>query len=105
MKINGIDEIQRSLRQLSARAEALDGAHEVPIEDLLTADFIHEHTGCGSVDQWFEASPFKIETTADFKAIPDAEWDKFVRTTTDFESCQAMLAAASEQYVQAKLFG
>jgi hypothetical protein len=105
MKIKGIDEVQRRLRQLSERAQALDGTHEVSVNEILTPDFIQAHTRYASVDEWFEASPFKIATTEDFAAIPDEHWNDYVRTTTDFESWQEMLEAAGAQYVQAKLFG
>ena len=75
------------------------------LEGLLTPDFIQAHTRYGSVDAWFEASPFKLRTTEDFEAIPEAEWDDYVRTTSDFESWRALLDAARKQYIRAKLFG
>jgi len=105
MKIKGLDEVQRNLRKLSERAQALHGTHSVRVEEILTPDFVQAHTRYGSVDEWFAASPFKIETREDLEAIPDEAWGEYVRTTTDFDAWQEMLEAAGAHYVQAKLLG
>jgi hypothetical protein len=105
MPVKGFDEFQRNLRELSQRAQALDGTHEIPIHDLLTPDFIRTHTRHGSVDEWLNASPFRIDTTEDLQAVPAEKWGDYVRTTTGFASWQDMLESAAAQYVQAKLFG
>jgi hypothetical protein len=105
VKVEGFDEISRSLNQLAERARALGETHTVSATELLTPAFIRAHTRSAheAVDTWFVASPFKIETTEDFDTIPDSEWDQYVRSTTDFESWEEMLAAATQEYIHGRL--
>jgi len=50
-----------------------------------------------------DASGFKIESKEDFEAIPDVEWDVFVRARTRFQTWQDMQSKASEEYVVRRL--
>ena len=77
-EVKGLKELQHSLERLQSNARSLHGTHHVPISDVLTNAFIQEHTRHQSVDEWFAASPFTIESQEDFQAIPDAEWDTYV---------------------------
>jgi hypothetical protein len=105
-KIEGLDEVQRNLQRLQDRAKALDGTHNVPVTELLTPGFMREHVpGFSSLEEWFKKSGFKIESPEDFKAIPDADWDAYVRSSTSFSNWQEMLTAAGAQYVGKKLLG
>ena len=102
----GLDTLQRDLRRLADRARALDGTHNVPIGELLSPSFVRAHVrGCWTLEEWFEKSGFKIESVDDFKAIPDAEWDAYVQSSTSFSSWQAMLQAAGAEMVKTKLLG
>ncbi len=102
----GLDTLQRNLRRLGDRARALDGTHKVPIGELLDPGFIRSHVrGCSTVDEWLQASGFKIESTDDFKAIPDAGWDAYVRSSTPFLSWADMLKTAGAEFVKRRLFG
>jgi hypothetical protein len=51
----------------------------------------------------FDASGFKIESPEDFAAIPDAEWDQFIRDNTTFASWEAMLGEAGGEWAARKL--
>ena len=50
-----------------------------------------------------DASGFKIESQEHFEAIPDVEWDAFVRSRTRFQTWQDMQAKAGEEYVVRRL--
>lgn len=50
-----------------------------------------------------DESGFKIESQQDFEAIPDADWDAFVRSRTRFQTWQDMQAKAGEEYVVRRL--
>lgn len=102
-KIDGLDELQKKLDDLAKNAEALDGEHSVPVSELLTDDFIAKHTSFASTDAMFEASGFKIETQEDFAAIPDDEWDTFIRSVSSFDDWQSMLGAAGQEWAVRKL--
>ena len=102
----GLDTLQRNLQRLGDRARALDGTHSVPLSELLHPGFIRAHVrGCSTVEEWFQKSGFKVDSTDDFKAIPDAEWDAYIRSSTSFSSWEDMLKAAGTEMVKRKLFG
>lgn len=103
IKITGLDELQRKLRALSERTEAIGGEHSVPIGDLLTPTFLAGCTLFNSADELFEKSGFKVETQADFEAIPDDDWEGFVRGNTSFASWKEMLQAAGARWAEDKI--
>ena len=51
----------------------------------------------------YEASGFKIETEEDFAAVPDDEWDSFIRSISSFPDWQSMLDKAGKEWVTKKL--
>jgi len=102
----GLDALQKNLRRLEDRARALDGTHSVPIGELLTPGFVRAHVrSCSTVEEWLQNSGFKIESADDFKAIPDADWDAYVRSSTSFSNWQEMLQAAGAEMVKKQLLG
>ncbi|MGD0292220.1 MAG: hypothetical protein ABSB30_00015 [Terracidiphilus sp.] len=103
IKIEGLDEMTAKLEELSNRASDLQGSHEVPLTELLTPGFL---AGCSiflSPDELFAASGFKVESTEDFAAIPDNEWDDFIQKNTSYETWNDMLSAASTEWTKANL--
>ena len=92
------------LRKLQRRAKELDGTHRVPATELLTAKFMREHCPFSSFEAMLAASPFTVKSAEDFKAIPDAEWDAFVRQNTRFSCWREMLSAASAEWTKERLF-
>ena len=61
------------------------------------------NTNVASFDALLEASGFKVESQADFEAIPDAEWEKVIRSQTSFSSWRQMQEKAGEEYAKKKL--
>jgi len=103
LKIEGFNELQNKLDELAKKAEELDGQHQVPVSELLTDGFISRHTSFSSVDEMFKASGFEIESQEDLAAIPDAEWDNYIRSVSSFDSWQNMLGAAGQEWAKRKL--
>jgi hypothetical protein len=101
--INGLEELQRKLDGLAQKAGALDGQHNVPVSELLTDSFVSQHTSYSSADEMFKASGFKIETQEDFAAIPDADWDNYIRSISSFAGWQSMLVAAGQEWAKRQL--
>ncbi|MFB0725015.1 hypothetical protein ACEU6F_04975 [Aeromonas salmonicida] len=102
-EIKGLKELQKKLGYLAKSAEALDGQHQVPLTDLLNPAFISSCSKFSSVEELFDASGFKIESTEDFKAIPDAEWDSFIKSNTTYENWLEMQTSAAAQWTKSKL--
>ena len=103
LEVKGLDELQRRLKDLSRRAENLSGTHSVPLTDLLTPEFLAGCSCFGSADQMFEASGFKVESKEDFEAIPDADWDSFIRGNTSYASWDLMLGEAVKEHMAREL--
>jgi hypothetical protein len=102
-EIKGAKEVQQKLRDVSNRARQLDGPHNVPILELLTPSFLSTCSRFGSVNEMFEASGFKIESKEDFKAIPEGEWDEFIKKHTSFPNWRQMLEAAAVPWTKNRL--
>lgn len=103
LKMTGLDEFQRKLNDVAHRAESLSGNHSVPVPELLTPDFLRRCSRFQSAEELFEASGFKVESAEDFTAIPDAEWNEFIRTNTSFPSWEAMLGEAGGEWAARRL--
>lgn len=103
LKIEGLDKLQKQLKNLARKAEQLDGKHTVPVKELLTNKFILKHTSFSTAEELFEASGFKVETQEDFAKIPDKEWDEYIRANSSFENWQDMLGAAAQVWTVSKL--
>lgn len=102
-KIDGLSELQNKLSELANNARELDGQHSVPLPELLTPSFLSKHTRFLSDDDLFEAGGFKVKSTEDFEAIPSDKLDGFIRSESSFESWQAMLEAAGQEWAVKKL--
>lgn len=103
MKIKGLDEFSKKLNDLAKKAKAIDGQHNLPMNELLTHSFISKHTRFGSAEEMFESSGFKVESQEDFAAIPDAEWDEYIRSISSFTNWQEMLGVATKEWAAKKL--
>ena len=102
-KIEGLDELQNKLHDLARKTEELDGQHNIPVSEILTDSFISQNSSFSSADKMFEASRFKIETQEDFAAIPDNDWNNYIRSVSSFDSWQSMLKAAGLEWAKRKL--
>ncbi|MCJ7774435.1 MAG: hypothetical protein MUP22_15030 [Desulfobacterales bacterium] len=82
------------------KRNGLDDQHNVSLTELLNNTFISHHSTFSCIDDFFEASGFKIESREDFEAIPDDEWDQFINQNTSFNNWKEMLKAAGEEWVK-----
>lgn len=62
-----------------------------------------EHTKVSTFDEFLIQENFHVETEADFEAIPDEEYNKYVSSATDFSSWDEMLEAATVEYLEQQL--
>lgn len=94
--LSGLERLQKNLKRIN-------GSHDIPISELLTPQFMRGHTRFGSFEEMLSASPWKVETTEDFGAIPNAEWDAFIRRETRFSSWTEMQKLAANEWVKNEL--
>lgn len=102
-EIHGLDEAMRQLNRLQGNAEALSGRHDIRSSEFFPPAFMRQYTKVASFDALLEASGFKVESQADFEAIPDAEWEKVIQAHTSFSSWRQMQEKAGVEYAERKL--
>ena len=102
-KVDGFDELQRSLQRMAQNAKKLEGRQSIPFNDLFTPSFMRKYTRFSSIDALLEAGGFQANINEEFDAIPQESLDAHVSRTTKFKSWEDMLQEATEQYIQRKL--
>ena len=102
-KVEGLDKLQKQLEQMQRAARALHGTHEVKLNELFPSGFMLKHSKFSSFDALLNASGFTVNTKEDFEAIPDNEFDEYIRSVTTFCNWQSMLCAGTEAYVAKKM--
>lgn len=80
------DDALRQLRDLQRRTEQLHGEHQVTFLELFRDEFILRNTEFPSIHALIAASGYQVESSEDFAAIPDADWDGSRRR---LHSCEA----------------
>jgi hypothetical protein len=104
INVQGFDELQKHLEGVAERAREMDGQEQVvSLAELMPDDFVAEHSSCTSMEELLSASPFKIESLDDFKAVPDADWDAYIASKTSFSSWEEMQESAVAARVQKML--
>lgn len=97
------EDFVRPLRDLQRRAEELDGEHQFSFPELFPDEFMLRNTEFPTIDALFAASGFKVESSEDLAAIPDAPWDAFVASRTRFASWDEMKNAAAGEWARRRL--
>lgn len=103
VEIEGFEEAADQLDQLESDLESVDGKNSVSFEELFPEDFMRTHTEYGSIELFFEESPWTVETEEDFKRIPADKFDQYVNEHTGFNSWEAMLSAATREWLSREL--
>jgi hypothetical protein len=98
---DGFDEIDRKLRKLQENIEAVEGSHDVRVEELLTRKFLSACSRFQSLEEFFEGAG--IHTDADLDAKDATEFDGYVAANTSYPNWSEMLGAAGEQYAVNKI--
>jgi hypothetical protein len=101
--LDGLNIFQKKLSDLSNKTRNLDGVHKIPVKELLNSAFLSKYTRFSSVDALFENSGFKIDDAEAFKAIPDDEWDAYIRSISRFSDWKDMMTAAGGDWIKKKL--
>ena len=94
--LRGFDQLEKNLSELS-------GTHSIPLDDLMTPDFISSCSQYSNFEELIEASGLKVESKEDFAAIPDQEWEQFIQTNTSYEGWIEMQQAAGISFYAANL--
>lgn len=101
MKLTGFDDFQKRLDEIAKNAQELEGQNEVPFSELFTDIFLKKHTDFDSFEA-FENAPIFNQYDS-FEAIPDLEFDIFIKENSKFNNWEEMYSKASEDYIVKKL--
>ena len=85
-------------KKLQRKAKELHGERELPLSELLTDDFIRQHTDFQTLQEILDASGVKSA-----EEIKSEEFSKFVATHTQFSGWEEMLTAAAAGYYKRQL--
>ncbi|WP_093626750.1 hypothetical protein [Limosilactobacillus gorillae] len=98
----GFEDMVNKLNQMQRNIESLGGTHSIPFDELFDQNFLLDHTSgtFSAFDDFFKAGKFGKLT---FKEVPDDEWDKWVKKSTDFNSWSEMQMSATQAYVAKKI--
>lgn len=103
MKIKGLNEFKDKINELERKVDRLSGERQVSFDELFNDGFMKKYTKYNKFSELLDNSGFKVENQDDFKAIPDAEWEKYIISVTKFESWQDMLQIAGAEYYKKQL--
>jgi hypothetical protein len=98
MGIDGLDEVQDRLEDMKESAEELDGENEVPLDEVFSADFMQKYTDFDSIEEFFEVSPWTVESEEDLEAIPQDGFDEYIAENTVFSDDEEMQSKAGEEW-------
>lgn len=93
----------KELDDLAKRIDIVRGEHAVPMSDVITSSFLQTCSRFASLDELLAASGFEVNSAEDFAAIPDEQWDAFIRTSTSFANWEEMQSAAGEAWAVKQL--
>ncbi len=86
------------LKKLQQNIDALSGQHEVKLADLLTDNFIRQHSDFQTLEALIDASGIK-----NTENIGNESFSMFVSINTNFDSWEEMVKVATAEYVKRKL--
>lgn len=92
-----------NIDRIMANAQKFRAEGTVSLADLLTETFMAEHTDLGSIEALFELAGEAQVSEAALTRIPDARWERLVRTHSSFTSWSEMFTAATQALVRRRL--
>jgi hypothetical protein len=103
VRSKGFKEFGKEIKKLQKRVEEASKPESVSFNILFHEGFMSKYTNFSSIDEFFEQSPFKVETEEDFEALDQTEFDKYVAEHTKFKDWNDMLSTAGQEHVAKKL--
>jgi len=99
----GFKGFENEIKKLQKKVEDASKPESVSFNVLFHEDFMRKNTNFTSIDDFFDQSPFQVETEEDFEALDQTELDKYVAEHTQFEDWDDMLSTAGQEHIAKKL--
>ena len=103
VKIKGLDGVKKELDKTTKQVRNVGNKKKISYGELFPNSFISRFTNFKTIDEMFDKNSFKIESLEDLEAIPDAEWDNFIRENTKFDSWGKMQETAFGEWTSKKI--
>ncbi|MBM7585834.1 hypothetical protein JOC86_002376 [Bacillus pakistanensis] len=100
---SGFDDLGKQLKKMERNIKDYENGKEVGFNELFNESFMRKYTDFGNIDNFFEESPFTVETNEDLENIDDSKLDAYVSQTTRFSTWEAMLNEAGKIHLTKKL--
>lgn len=99
------DDFEKSLIEALEEETGLRMNEEnmIPFAELFPEEFMRLYTEFTSIEQFFEASEWEVETQEDLEAIPEAPFDRYINEHTDFPSWEVMYQTAGQRLLEDRL--
>jgi len=81
------------LKNFKKNLKTLNKVHDIKLEDIMTSEFISQHSHYTNLEHLLNESGFIIENPEDYKAIPEEKWNR-----------EEMQKAAMTIYIKKQLF-
>ena len=94
-----LDDLAEQFGEMADNAEELEGENTVSFEDLFAEEFMRKYTDVTSFESFIEQSQWQVESEEDFEAIPEDEFDEYVKANSDFESWEDMFGTAAKEWI------
>lgn len=102
-KMDGFDDLNKKLNQMQQAAKEMEKGEEVSFDVLFNQSFMVKNTQFNSFDELLKAGNFVVNSTEDFEAIPDNEFDQYIAKSTQFDNWEDMRNTAATDYAAKKL--
>ena len=92
------------LENLKKDLKILNKVHDIKLQELMTSEFISQHSHYMNLEHLLNESGFIIENLEDWKVVPDEKWNDFIVKNTSFPSWEEMQKEAMTIYIKKQLF-
>lgn len=100
VKIKGLQDLQRNLKNMEKKADSLNGSHSVSFNELFYDGFMQSYTDFSSIDDFVEKSGYDF---SNMESIDENELDSFIRKNSTFDSWNSMKSKAAGLWTKRQL--
>ncbi len=75
----------------------------MPLSELFNPSFMKEYTDFESLEEFFQESPWTVESEEDLEQIPDGPFNEYVSEHTVFSDQDEMMGKAGEEWTADQL--
>lgn len=85
------------LNKVEKEIKKIDNDIKCDFHKLFKDKFIKKHTKFNNSEEFFKYEEFNIKSDEDLKKIPKEDWDCYVKSVSDFENWEDMMASAASE--------